>query len=164
MTVPRLAPQVIRWSVAAFAVLFAIVVVMGWVPGWYTMEGQERKLFGLFMLSPLDDITHGLTAVAALLAALAGGAWPRRFLVVFGSYYGLDALFFLSYGAVNDKPWIADVLLNTPHVGIAAAMAALVYANDQAALSPITSPMLPRSGRAALESAPAPGDGLTGGH
>jgi hypothetical protein len=46
----------------------------------------------------------------------------------FGWYYALDAIFFLLYGTVNDKPWYADIMLNAPHVGIAVILLYLVYA------------------------------------
>lgn len=39
----------------------------------------------------------------------------------------LDAVFFLTYGLFNEKPWIDDVLLSRPHVRISAAMLWIVY-------------------------------------
>jgi hypothetical protein len=119
--------KTLRATAGAFAVLFALVVASGWVPGWYSHVGHERVQWGLFVLSPLDDITHGVTAVAALAAALHSARAARLFFVTFGSYYALDALFFLLYGAVNEKTWTADVALNMPHVLISAAMLAMSY-------------------------------------
>ena len=119
--------RILRLSAAAFAVLFTIVVAIGYVPGWYTMEGHERKLFGLFMLMPLDDITHGITALAAAVAAARGAPACRLFFTAFGWYYALDALFYLTNGFVNDLTWVQDLLLNLPHVLIATAMLSLVY-------------------------------------
>lgn len=119
--------RALRASAGAFAGLFALVVASGWVPGWYQHVGHERLQWGLFVLSPLDDITHGVTAVAALAAALHSARASRLFFVTFGSYYALDALFFLLNGTVNDKPWTADLALNMPHVLISAAMLALGY-------------------------------------
>ena len=115
-----------------FAVFFALnmlfVVASGWIPGWYTWENGERMLFGLFMMSPLDDITHGLTAIAFAWAAVTGRPQQMRFVsTAFGWYYALDAVFFLLYGFVNDKPWMADIALNAPHVGISAILLYLVY-------------------------------------
>jgi hypothetical protein len=119
----------LRGTVAAFAVLFVFVVASGWIPGWYTMAGAERKLFGLFMMSALDDITHGVTALALAAAALRGRDPEMRLVcTAFGWYYALDALFFLLYGFVNEKPWIADLALNAPHVAISAVLLTLVYA------------------------------------
>lgn len=130
--------RILRLSAAAFAVLFTIVVAMGYVPGWVTMAGQERMLFGLFMLSPLDDITHGITALVALVAAVRGAAACRLFFTAFGWYYALDAVFFLTYGFVNDKTWLQDLLLNLPHVLIGAAMLGLVYVAPRFAPRPAT--------------------------
>lgn len=117
----------IRKLTFGFAILFIIVVAMGWVPQFIVWQGKERMLFGLFMLSPLDDITHGITAIAALAAALHSRRACLLFLTAFGWYYALDAIFFLTYGLVNDKPWLADLMLNAPHVGIAAAMLGIVH-------------------------------------
>lgn len=116
-----------RLTAVGFAILFAIVVAMGWVPGWYHYEGSERMLFGLFALSALDDITHGITSIAFAVAAFGGPAGIRLAYVTFGSYYALDALFFLSYGTVNDKTWIQNILLNAPHVAIGGTMLLLAY-------------------------------------
>lgn len=112
---------------SGFALLFAAVVALGYVPAFVTMEGDERLLFGLFQLSLIDDVMHGVTAVAALAAAFASRRMALLFCTAFGFYYGLDAVFFLTYGFFNDKRWIADILLNLPHVGIAVAMLGYVY-------------------------------------
>jgi hypothetical protein len=122
-----LSPKQYRAAALAFAVLFAVVVAMGWVPGWYTIEHGERRLFGLFMLSPLDDITHGLTAVAAALAAWLGAGASRVMFLTFGSYYALDAVFFLTNGFVNDLTWAQDIALNAPHVIIGTVMLLLAW-------------------------------------
>lgn len=126
-------PLVTDRRLRGFAVFFALtmcaVVTSGWVPGWYVWEHGERMLFGLFMMSPLDDITHGVTALAFGWAALTGRPQHMRFVsTAFGWYYALDAVFFLLYGAVNDKPWVADLALNAPHVGISAILLYLTYA------------------------------------
>jgi len=117
----------VRKITIGFAVLFVIVVTLGWVPQFIMYVGKERMMFGLFMLSPLDDITHGITALAAIVAALHSRKACLLFLTAFGWYYALDAIFFLTYGFVNDKPWMADIMLNAPHVGISAMMLGTVY-------------------------------------
>jgi len=119
--------RTLRVNAAVFAVIFALVVASGWVPGWYSYVGKERMLFGLFMLSPLDDITHSVTALVCAAAALHSGRLVRLAFVTFGSYYALDAMFFLLYGFVNDKGLVANVMLNLPHVIIGAWMLGLVY-------------------------------------
>jgi len=117
----------VRKLTFGFAVLFGIVVAMGYVPSFITADGPDRLMFGLFQISLLDDITHGITAIAALVASLTSRTLSLLFLTAFGFYYALDATFFLTYGLFNDKPWLADLMLNLPHVGIATAMLGIVY-------------------------------------
>jgi hypothetical protein len=141
-----ISPAQLRLTVALFAILFVFVVASGWIPGWYTMDGSERKLFGLFMMSALDDITHGVTALALAAAALRGREPELRLVcTAFGWYYALDALFFLLYGFVNEKPWIADLALNAPHVAISAVLLTLAYAPRAAAGAPVTAPTTARA-------------------
>jgi hypothetical protein len=130
--------RTLRISAAGFAVVFCLVVALGYVPSFNVTVANERMLFGLFMLSPLDDITHGLTALAAAVAAAHSGRAARLFFTAFGWYYALDAVFFLCYGAVNDKPWLADVMLNLPHVAISGIMLALAYGVRRGAPEPVT--------------------------
>lgn len=117
----------VRRLTFGFAILFAVVVAIGYVPQFITGAGDHRLMFGLFELSLIDDITHGVTAVAALAASLTSRKLSLLFLTAFGCYYGLDAVFYLTYGFFNDKPYLADILLNLPHVGIAASMLGIVY-------------------------------------
>lgn len=117
----------IRKLTFGFALLFAAVVAIGYVPQFIRFEGNERLMFGLFQLSLIDDITHGVTAVAALVASLTSRKLSLLFLTAFGFYYGLDATFFLTYGFFNDKPYLSDILLNLPHVAIATVMLGTVY-------------------------------------
>jgi hypothetical protein len=123
---------VLRANAAFFAVVFVFVVASGWVPAWIQRVGDQRMLFGLFMMSALDDITHGVTAVACAVAAAHSARWTRFVFVTFGSYYALDALFYLLYGTVNGKGWTANILLNLPHVIISAWMLGLAYARGRA--------------------------------
>lgn len=117
----------IRKLTFAFAVLFTGVVAIGYVPQFVQSEGNDRLLFGLFQLSVLDDITHGTTALAALVASLSSRKLCLLFFTAFGFYYALDAIFFLTYGFVNEKPYSADILLNLPHVLISGTMLFIVY-------------------------------------
>jgi hypothetical protein len=116
----------VRKLTIGFAILFTVVVVIGYVPQFITVEGDERLLFGLFELSLIDDITHGVTALAALAAATSR-KHSLLFLTAFGFYYGLDAAFYLVYGLFNDLGFVADILLNLPHVLIAVVMLGTVY-------------------------------------
>src|SRR4029077_4033820 len=114
----------VRKLAFAFSIIFAIVVILGYIPAFNAPAGAngEHLMFNLFAISLIDDITHGVTALVALVAALHSEKASVLFLTAFGWYYALDAVFFLTYGFFNDKPWYADLMLNAPHVGIAALM------------------------------------------
>jgi hypothetical protein len=118
----------IRWITVGFALLFTVVVAMGYVPSFITaVHGEERTLFDLFKISLLDDITHGITALAALAAALTSRRACLLFLTAFGFYYALDAIFFLTYGVASHQAPLANLMLNAPHVAISTVMLLLVY-------------------------------------
>ena len=117
----------VRKLTFAFALLFAWVVASGYIPSFITYEGTDRLQFGLFRLSLIDDVTHGVTALLALVASLHSRKLSLLLLTAFGFYYALDAIFFLTYGFMNEKPYSADILLNLPHVLISTAMLGIVY-------------------------------------
>jgi hypothetical protein len=118
----------IRWATASFVVLFAIVVGMGYVPSFITaVHGEERMMFDLFKISLLDDVTHGVTALAALAAVLHSRRACLLFLTAFGFYYALDAIFFLTYGVLSHQAPLDNIMLNAPHVAISTVMLTLVY-------------------------------------
>ncbi len=117
----------IRFLTFGYAAFFAAVVAIGYVPSFIEYVADERLLFGLFELSLIDDVTHAVTALGALIAALYSRDLSIKYLIVFGSYYALDATFFLIYGLMNDRPFMDDILLNLPHVIIAASMFFIAY-------------------------------------
>ena len=58
----------VRKLAFGFAVLFGLVVASGWMPQTttsmhMTADGPERMMWGLFAMSKLDDVTHGVTAL-----------------------------------------------------------------------------------------------------
>jgi hypothetical protein len=118
---------VVRKITFGFALLFIWVVASGYIPSFITHEGTDRIQFGLFRLSVIDDVTHGVTALAALVASLVSLRLSLLFLTAFGFYYALDAIFYLTFGLFNDKGLIPNILLNTPHVLISTAMLGIVY-------------------------------------
>jgi hypothetical protein len=118
---------VVRKITFGFALLFIWVVASGYVPSFITYEGTDRIQFGLFRLSLIDDVTHGVTALAALIASLVSLRLSLLFLTAFGFYYALDAIFYLTYGFFNDKGLVPNILLNLPHVLISTAMLGIVY-------------------------------------
>lgn len=117
----------VRKITFGFALLFVWVVASGYIPSFITHEGSDRIQFGLFRLSVIDDVTHGVTALAALVASLVSLRLSLLFLTAFGFYYALDAIFYLTFGLFNDKGLVANILLNTPHVLISTAMLGIVY-------------------------------------
>ena len=118
----------IRSAAAGFAVLFTLVVAMGYVPSFVTaVHGEDRILFDLFKISLLDDVTHGGTAVAALIAATTSTRASILFLTAFGFYYALDAAFYLTYGVLSGQGPMDNLMLNAPHIAIAAVMLGLVH-------------------------------------
>ena len=113
----------IRWVAAGFAVLFTLVVAMGYVPSFVTaVHGEDRILFDLFKISLLDDVTHAGTAMAALIAAASSTRASLLFLTAFGFYYALDAAFYLTYGVLRGQGPMDNLMLNAPHIAIATVM------------------------------------------
>lgn len=69
-----------------FAGFFLAVGILGFVPG-LTMDG---RLLGLFDVSPLHNIIHILSGVAALVLAMAmGEKGAKLYFQMFGIVYGL---------------------------------------------------------------------------
>lgn len=122
----------VRKLAFGFGVVFMIVIGLGWMPQCITAmhmtpSGPERTMFDLFVLSMLDDITHGVTAIVLVAAALHSRRAAVLAFTAFGWYYACDAVFFLLNGFFNDKPWSADIMLNLPHVVLSSIMLAIVY-------------------------------------
>src|SRR4051812_37695089 len=68
----------LRAAALGFAALFALVVILGYIPGLnggmdhVAMSASgEHMMMGLYMIGPADDVTHGLTALVFLGAGLA---------------------------------------------------------------------------------------------
>jgi hypothetical protein len=110
----------LRIIAAVYAVLFAVVTSLNYIPG---LTDSQGRTFGLFALDIFDD---------ALWAALAAW-WSTRatiiFFRVFGSLYCLDGLLGLATGSgyldlgillngVLDLPLMTRVLMNLPHIAI----------------------------------------------
>ena len=107
--------------IGVFLTALAIgIVLIERIPGVLvtTDVPYEWLMFGLFEISLLDDITHGLTGLLGIIALSLGYRWTVYYLMLIGGYYSLDALFFLMYGFVTGQSIIDNVLLNGPHIGI----------------------------------------------
>ena len=116
----------------AFAILFGLVVASGGMPQTMTSmhmteDGPERMMFGLFAMSKLDDVTHGVTAVMLLVGALHSRRGAALAFTAFGWYYACDAVFYLIDGALNHKPVMSNIALNLPHVVLSTIMLGIAY-------------------------------------
>ena len=122
----------VRKLAFGFGIVFMIVIGLGWMPQCITAmhmtpSGPERTMFDLFVLSMLDDITHGVTAIVLVAASLHSRRASVLAFTAFGWYYACDAGFFLLNGFFNDKPWSADIMLNLPHVVLSSIMLGIAY-------------------------------------
>jgi hypothetical protein len=127
------------WAIG-FAVFFALVVLLGYIPALnggmdhVAMKGMtEHKMMGLYMIGPADDVTHGLTALLLLIAGLTSARYSRLALTAFGWYYAMDAAIYLVTGVIQLHPVVSNVLLNLPHVVISAIMLSVAYRRSPSA-------------------------------
>lgn len=109
-----------KYVVSFLTALFIGIVLIERVPGVLvpTQEQYEWLMFGLFKISLIDDITHGISGIVGLIALILGYKWRVYYLLLVGGYYSLDALFFLVNGIMTGQPLIDNILLNLPHIGI----------------------------------------------
>lgn len=129
--------KVIRISAFVFAVFFAVVVILGYIPGLNAahvhhpgmapMEAGEHMLFGRYAISLLDDVTHGLSALLFFIASFHSARFSRLVLTAFGWYYAYDATIYLVTGVLQGTGLVDTVLLNLPHVVISSIMLILAY-------------------------------------
>lgn len=109
-----------RYVALFLTALFVGIVAIERVPGVLvpTETAYEWLMFGLFKISLLDDITHGISGLLGVLALVKGYQWTVRYLMLIGGYYSLDALFFVVNGFVTGQGVIDNFMLNGPHIGI----------------------------------------------
>ena len=129
--------KTVRVGAFVFAIFFCVVVVLGYMPGLngqphvhhagMQMEPGEHMLLGLYRISILDDVTHGLSAILLLVAALHSARASRLALTAFGWYYAYDAIIYLVTGVLQSKPLGENIGLNIPHVIISGIMLWLAY-------------------------------------
>ena len=126
--------RTLRLSALGFALLFGLVVVLGFIPSLnggmdhVNMSANgEHMMMGLYMIGPADDVTHGLSAVLLLVAAAVSGRASRIALTAFGWYYATDAAIYLVTGLVQHRAVVSNVLLNLPHMLISGTMLWLAY-------------------------------------
>ena len=129
--------KTVRVGAFVFSLFFFFVVVLGYMPGLngqphvhhagMQMEPGEHMLLGLYRISLLDDVTHGISAILLLVAALHSARASRLALTAFGWYYAYDAIIYLVTGALQSKPLGENIGLNIPHVIISGIMLWLAY-------------------------------------
>ena len=120
-----------------FAGVFLVVFIVTNIPAFNDAQGYN---FGLFKIDPIDNIVHLLTVLIGAFAAWYSAQVSRWFLILFGTFYGLDALvgLFTQQGLLdftvilqaasnvskilNPDLGIKNFLINAPHVGISIAM------------------------------------------
>jgi hypothetical protein len=122
-------------SAIGFALFFAVVVLLGYIPslnatphvhhpggGGMAMGSGEHMLLGRYTISLLDDVTHGLSAILFLVASLHSARASRLAFTAFGWYYAYDATIYLVTGVLQQKPLGENIGLNLPHVIISSIM------------------------------------------
>lgn len=112
--------NIVRYIAMYLTALFVGIVLIERVPGVLvdTTTPYEWLMFGIFKISLVDDITHGLSGIFGIVALLKGYRWTVKYLMVIGGYYALDALFYVVYGFFTGMGVISTFLLNGPHIGI----------------------------------------------
>jgi hypothetical protein len=99
-----------------YCLLFLVVVVITHFPG---LTDEEGRNLGLFVIDPVDDVIHTLTAVFAGFAAWQGTRVSLAYFRLFGVMYGIDGVvgFLNSLGV---SPLVTGFAANAPHLAIAA--------------------------------------------
>jgi hypothetical protein len=116
----------LRWIAIVYAVLFAGVTSLNYIPG---LTDDQGRTFGLFSLDVFDDALHAASGIWAALAAWRSTRATVVFFRVFGSLYCLDGLLGLATGSgyldlgilvhgVLDLPLMTRILMNLPHIVI----------------------------------------------
>ena len=116
----------LRILAAIYAVLFAGVTSLNYIPGLTDAQGLT---FGLFALDIFDDALHAASGVWAAWAAWRSTRATIVYFRVFGTLYCLDGLLGLFtgsgyldlgiflHGGLN-LPFVTRVLMNLPHIAI----------------------------------------------
>lgn len=120
----------VQTAALAFGIVFALVGILGFVPGITTNYDRlewlgpdsEAMLLGIFQVSILHNLVHlAFGAVGVVAARMIGTA--RGFLVGGGALYGVLWI----YGLIVDKDSVANfVPLNTADDWLHLALAALM--------------------------------------
>lgn len=121
--------KISKYVAVFLTALFIGIVAIERFPGVLTVTDvpYEWLMFGLFKISLLDDITHGLSGLMGVIALLKGYRWTVKYLMLIGGYYALDATFFVLNGFATHQPIVENLSLNAPHIGITFLIAIALY-------------------------------------
>ncbi|APH73086.1 DUF4383 domain-containing protein [Aquibium oceanicum] len=113
----------------AYAVMFFLVVAIGYVPAFNDENGY---LFGLFSLQWYDDLLHGFSGIWALAAAFVSHRASVLYFRLFGTVYFFDGvlglvtgsgcldggIFIDGFRSLNDIELPVRFFANLPHLAI----------------------------------------------
>ena len=125
--------KIVKYVGIFLTALFIGIVAIERFPGvlMNTNVAHEWLMFGLFKISLLDDITHGISGFLGVIALLKGYRWTVKYLMLIGGYYSLDAIFSLCNGVFTGQTFMENFMLNAPHVGITVLVAFALYNSVQ---------------------------------
>lgn len=113
----------------AYAVMFFLVVAIGYVPAFNDANGY---LFGLFSLQWYDDLLHAFSGVWALVASLISERQAILYFRLFGAVYLFDGvlglvtgsgcldggIFINGFRSFDDIEFPVRFFANAPHLAI----------------------------------------------
>jgi hypothetical protein len=128
--------SVIQWLAWFYFANFLFIVVVSHWPG---LTDPQGRLLGLYVIDPIDDIFHLLSAIGAFVVACHSRTWSVNYFKYAGLPYGLDAItgIFGSVEFLNGDlfrhGWgktdfsTHNLLNNLPHVAIPGTMLFIGY-------------------------------------
>lgn len=122
--------KITRYIVLFLSVLFVGIVVIEQVPGVMVPilgSTTDSLMFGLFKISILDDITHLVSGLVGFYTLFRSYALRVKYIMLFGAYYSLDAIFYILNGFATGQPIMDNLMMNLPHVGIGVLAAISLY-------------------------------------
>lgn len=113
----------------AYAVMFFLVVAIGYVPAFNDANGY---LFGLFSLQWYDDLLHAFSGVWALVASMISERQAILYFRLFGAVYLFDGvlglvtgsgcldggIFINGFRSFDDIEFPVRFFANAPHLAI----------------------------------------------